>query len=342
MSDPVISVILVNWNAAKWIPRCVESLKQQTIFPRLEIIFADNASGDGSEQVARDCLAGWTNAQVVQTGDNYGFAGGANRATVHARGRYLFIPNPDTWLEPNCLEELLTAIEREGATAAGAVICEYDDDTRQCHADIAFDIFGYPVGAPLEADPPYPVSTGSFSFIRADDFRRLGMYDDTTFMYSEEFDLGWRILLAGGKIIRVPAAKIHHRGEAAVNPAGGTKRVEFRTSERKRFYANRNHLLMLLKYPQHILFVMFLANVALLSGEAVFWLVTKRRWSLVRESFLRPLAECWRMRGHVAQKRRALRAFRQHGDFWMLRHLSWRFGRWPEVRRIMKLGMPKV
>jgi GT2 family glycosyltransferase len=194
----------------------------------------------------------------------------------------------------------------------------------------------------LESDPPFPISTGSFSFIRTDEFRRLGMYDETTFMYSEEFDLCWRILLSGGKIIRVPTARIHHRGEVAVNPAGGTKRVEFRTSERKRFYANRNHLLMLLKYPQHILFAMFCANVALQFVEAIFWLVTQRRWSLVRESFFRPLAECWRLRGHVATKRREMRAFRRHGDFWMLRHLSCRFGRWPEVRRIMKLGLPKV
>ena len=54
---PVVSVVILNWNAASWIPRCLESMRQQTIFAQLEIIFADNASSDDSEKIAREL--GW-------------------------------------------------------------------------------------------------------------------------------------------------------------------------------------------------------------------------------------------------------------------------------------------
>ncbi|MBI5773368.1 MAG: glycosyltransferase [Verrucomicrobia bacterium] len=41
---PLISVVVLNYNGARWTPRCLDSLKAQTIFPQLEIIVADNAS----------------------------------------------------------------------------------------------------------------------------------------------------------------------------------------------------------------------------------------------------------------------------------------------------------
>ena len=161
-------------------------------------------------------------------------------------------------------------------------------------------------------------------------------------MYTEEMDLCWRIWISGERILRVPAARIHHRGEASVNPAGGTKIVEYRTSQSKRFYANRNNLIVLLSYPQHILFVMFVANVCLQLVEGLFWLIRTRRWSFVRETCLKPLAECWRLRKHIAEKRRRVRTFRKHGDFRMMRFLSLRFGRWEEIRRMFRLGLPKA
>jgi GT2 family glycosyltransferase len=95
---PVVSVIILNRNAAQWIPRCLESLRRQTIFSQVEIIFTDNASSDGSEKVANDCMEGWSNGVVIQNGGNFVLA--------VARGQYLFFVNPDIWLEPECLEEL--------------------------------------------------------------------------------------------------------------------------------------------------------------------------------------------------------------------------------------------
>ena len=71
-----------------------------------------------------------------------------------------------------------------------------------------------------------------------------------------------------------PSAKLHHRGAAQVNPAGGGATVEFRTSDTKRFYANRNGLLVLLKNAQHLLLLLVPLQLGLLAIEALAGLGT--------------------------------------------------------------------
>jgi GT2 family glycosyltransferase len=339
---PAVSVVILNWNAAAWIPRCLESLRQQTIFPQIEIIFTDNASRDDSEAIARASMTGWANGKFLQTGGNFGFAGGCNRGAAAATGQYLFFLNPDVWLENNCLEELVAAAEKTGATAVASLILDYADNTVQWWLDDGFDIFGLGVVARPGSRRPTSFCASTFAFIRADAFRKLGGFDEEFFMYGEEEDLAWRIWLSGGSVAAAPRARLHHRSEASVNPQGGERITEFRTSERKRFYANRNHLLVLLKQAQHLLLLTAVAFSALLFVEGVFWLLLKRRWSLVRATAWEPVRDCWRLRDHVRAKRRQVRGFRRHSDWWMLRFFCWRLGKAGELKKLSRFGPPKI
>ena len=339
---PVVSVVILNWNTAQWIPRCLESLRRQTIFSQIEIIFTDNASSDDSGEIARTGMAGWPNGTFLQNGANFGFAGGCNRGAAVATGKYLFFLNPDVWLETNCLEELAAAGEKTGAMAVAPMILDYADDTVQWWLDNGFDFCGWPVSARFDRERTTSFSGGTFAFIRTDTFWKLGGYDEEFFMYGEEEDLAWRIWLGGGNVVAAPNARLHHRSEVSVNPKGGEQITEFRTSERKRFYANRNHLLVLLKHSQHILLLTAGAFAGMLFVEGVFWLLLKRRWSLAQATSLEPLRDCWRLRGHVRAKRRQVQGFRRHGDWWMLRFFCCRPGRVGDLKKIFKLGLPKV
>ena len=339
---PAVSVVILNWNAAQWIPRCLESLRQQTIFSQVEIIFTDNASGDDSEKVARAGMAGWPNGIFLQTGGNFGFAGGCNRGAAVAAGKYLFFLNPDVWLEPHCLEQLVAAGEKSGATAVAPMILDYTDETVQWWLDDGFDFSGWVVSARLDRDRVTSFSGGTFAFIRTDVFRNLGGYDEEFFMYGEEEDLTWRIWISGGNVVAAPDARVHHRGAVAVNPLGGEQITELRTSERKRFFANRNHLLVLLKHSQHILLLTLVVFVGVLFLESLFWLILKRRWSLVRATSLEPLQDCWRLRNHVFAKRRQVRGFRRRSDWWMLRFFCWRSGRIGDLKNVSRFGFPKI
>jgi GT2 family glycosyltransferase len=306
------------------------------------VIFADNASSDHSEKIARESMTGWPNGNFVQNGGNFGFGGGSNRGATMARGKYLFFLSPDVWLEKTCLAELAATGEQSGATMVAAKVLNYADDTQQWWLDEGFDVFGVGVGTRVGSRRTTSFSGGTFPFIRADAFWNLGGFDEKFFMYGEEEEMAWGIWISGGNIMAAPAARIHHRGEAALNPKGGDQIMEFRTSGRKRFYANRNHLLVLLKHSQHLLLLTAAAFAGLLFVEGLFWLAWTRRWSLAKETSFKPLHDCWRLRGHVRAERGRVKKIRRHGDWWMLRFFCWRIGCWREVEKLLKLGMPKV
>jgi GT2 family glycosyltransferase len=144
---PLVSVVILNYHGARYLERCLASLRAQTIFDRLEVIVADNASGDGSPALAEKLLAGWPRGRFVQNGANLGYCEGNNRAVPHATGKYLFILNFDAWLEPDCLERLVSAAESTGAGAASPWVLNYDDDTHQSFGGTGMDFFGLPNAA---------------------------------------------------------------------------------------------------------------------------------------------------------------------------------------------------
>ena len=342
-SDPLLSVIILNYNGAAWLGRCLDSLRHQTLFDQLEIIVADNASPDGSEKLAAGLMDGWRNGRTLQHGSNLGYAEGNNRAALQARGHYLFFLNSDTWLEPACLERLLQETQAAAAPAAAPLVVNYVDGALQSAGSGGFDIFGLLSSASgrLERRDIF-VAEGCALLIEREWFAKLGGFDPRFFMYADEYDLCWRLWAASGRVILAPSARLHHRGAAAVNPRGGQDVLEARTSDTKRYYANRNNLVVLLKNSQHLLLLLVPLQLLLLTVEALFLWVWTGRWSHVRRAYAEALADCWRLRPHILAERRRLRSLRQHGDFWMLRFLRGRLNRWRELRRFRRFGLPKV
>ena len=343
MSVPLVSVIISNQNGAKWLPRNFASLQRQTMFDNLEILVVDNCSVDGSAALARRELAAFPRATVIENAQDLGFTGGNNVGAEAAKGELLFFVNNDAWLEPDCLEQLVREFNAQGADAASPLVMDYEDDNFQCSGSSGMDFFGLPdASQPLAHTSERFTVTGCSFLMRAELFHRLGGFDTGHFMYAEETDLAWRVWLAGGKIIGVPASRLHHRGAAGVNPAGRTKIVEARTSDTKRYLTNRNGILSLLKNSRNILLLLLIPHILLLLLEAAVSLVLVRRWSHVRRAYLSAIADAFRMIPHVREWRRKIRSFRKRGDFWMLRFMRWTPSRWVEVKRLFIAGVPKV
>ena len=338
---PLISVILVCYNSSEWLSKCLESLRAQSFFNRSELIVVDNASADGSEGLARRLTAGWPRVNILQTECNLGFSAN-NRGAEIAGGEYLYLLNPDTWLEPDCLEQLYRAVQKQHADGAGSTVLEYEGQTLQAKGSHGFDVFGNPVSPRANRDPEPLFCIAGFYFIRRDVFMRLGMLDEKFFMYGEEMDLSWRIWLSGGRIIYAAGAKCHHRGAVSVNPAGGTKAVENRTSVQKRFLANRNCLLVLAKNCQHILLLLLFPCAALILAEGLATLLMTHSWSVFHGTCLRPFLDLWGLRAHIQGERRRIKALRRRSDFWMLRFLRPGFGRRQELVEVLKGGFPKI
>jgi hypothetical protein len=118
--------------------------------------------------------------------------------------------------------------------------------------------------------------------------------------------------------------------------------VEFRTSDTKRYFTNRNSLLVLLKNARLLLLLLVPLQLGLLLLEGVAALALVRRWGFVRRAYWDAVADCWRLRRHILAERRRIRQFRRRGDLWMLRFLRWRLNRWDELQRVRQFGVPKV
>jgi GT2 family glycosyltransferase len=340
---PVISVLVLNYNGAQWLPRCLESLRRQTIFGQIEIVITDNQSPDDSARLAADLTRDWPNARVIQNGANLGFAEGNNRAAKVATGEYLFLLNNDTWLESDCLEKLVQGIEANDASAGCPLVLNYDDNSFQSLGAFGFDIFGLPTERGNSSQPrAVLMPEGCAYLIKREVYEKLVGLDPEFFMFSEEYDLSWRLWIAGCNAICVPSAVLHHRGAAQVNPAGGGSTVEFRTSDTKRFYANRNALLSVLKNANNLLLVMFFLQLGLLAAEALVALVLIRRWIFIRRAYIDAVAGCWSLRSQIRTARHQIRAHRKRGDLWMLRFLRLRPNRWDELLRIRQRGVPRV
>ena len=342
-ANSLVSVIVLNYNGARWLERCLESLRAQTIFDQMEVILADNVSSDGSERLGKQMVESWPRGVFIQHSQNLGYCDGNNRAAEAAHGRYLLFLNNDTWLEPDCLEQLLAEVQRTGAGAAAPLTLNYEDNSFQSLGAFGFDLFGLASTRACAAQTrEVLMPEGCAYLIERELFQDLGRFDPEFFMFADEFDLSWRVWISGHQAVAVPSAKLHHRGAAQVNPAGGGATLEFRTSDTKRFYTNRNGLLVLLKNAQHLLLLLVPLQLGLLAIEAIAGLAMVRRPSFVKRAYWDAVMDCWRLRKHILAERRRIRRFRRRGDLWMLRFLRWRLNRWDEVQRLRRFGVPKV
>lgn len=340
---PLVSVIVLNYNGARWLERCLESLRRQTVFDQLEILVADNASPDKSDRFAADYMRQWSNGRVIQHGENLGYCEGNNRAALQAKGEWLFFLNNDTWSEPECLATLVEQVQAAGAHFGCPLVLDYDSNNFQTMGFRGFDLFGLPsTRAPLKEVGEVFMPDGCAFLMHREVFAELGGFDPYLFMYVDEYDLSWRAWVSGYKGVATPAARLHHRGAAQVNPAGGGTAVEFRTSALKRYYANRNSLLVLLKNSQHMLLLLLPLQLLLLAAEALASALLVRRWGFVKQAYFDACRDVWQARGHVSRWRKRIRGLRQRSDLWMLRFLRLRLNRWDEVQRMRSMGVPKV
>ena len=93
--NPLISIIIVGYNAKKWLKECLDSVYAQT-YKNFEIIFVDDASTDGSSAFLKD---NYPRVKVIVNIKNSGFAKNNNIAFKKSRGEYVLLLNTDTTIE---------------------------------------------------------------------------------------------------------------------------------------------------------------------------------------------------------------------------------------------------
>ena len=109
-SLPLVSVIVLNYNAGELLLNCIKSLKN-SIYKNLEIIVVDNVSSDGSQMKCKEIFS---DIKLIENKKNLGYCGGNNVGIKNAKGEFITILNPDTIVEANWVNELIVAYEKFG------------------------------------------------------------------------------------------------------------------------------------------------------------------------------------------------------------------------------------
>lgn len=205
-----VSVIIVTFNSAAHIERCVRSVQTQRGIT-FEIIVVDNASADGTlKQLEK------LNCRILANPRNLGFGQGNNLGFRSCNGRYIYLLNPDARLTaPDALARICRRMEANPRWGmAGTSIRSSEGQTESPPA------FGYPGSRHVHRDfsqLPGKIAwvMGASMFIRRELYEMLRGFDPDFFLYSEETDFCLRMRELGFEIGHVPEVAVEHVGAAS-------------------------------------------------------------------------------------------------------------------------------
>lgn len=260
--------------------------------PLAEYTRADAEAGGHDDRDARLIL--------INNGGNLGFAGGNNvglRYLVH-RGdvKYVWILNNDIVVARDALRRLVESAESvPGVGGVGGTLYVYSrPSTIEAAGGGAFSRWNlYPV--PLRSARGKPIGkSGAFDgldFVSGgclltplDAIRRIGLIDESFFLYGEDVDYSIRIRRAGLKLVYAPAARVWHRGGGATNYG----------SPKHDYYTVRNTLTLVRKHhpgamPLALAQTLFRCTLGkALRGERERLRAVYRAWSDFRSGVVGP------------------------------------------------------
>jgi len=213
-------VVVLNWNKAELTSRCLDALSAQRA-AAFDILVIDN--GSSADEVARICEMSRGRCQLLTLSHNRGFAGGMNAGVcfAHEYGyEYVWLLNNDAVPDPDCLRQLISALESDARVAMVTPQIRGLDDEEQ-HAGARFD-WQWATNSPLNSDelslPGHFGAwlTGTALLCRTKIVSELGGFDERLFAYWEDTDLCFRLGQAEYEFHAVPNARCFHLGGASV------------------------------------------------------------------------------------------------------------------------------
>ena len=238
-----LGIVIVSWNTRDLLRDCLDSLAKAEGDVAFEVVVVDNASSDGSAEMV---AAEFPDVTLIASQENEGFTGGNNRG-LRALGfekhgpdtapRYALALNPDTVVPPTALRAMVDYMDADSSIGvAGPKLVMLDGNLdKACRRsfpspEVSFyhmiglsklfphsKRFGRYNMTYMDPDTETEVDSvvGAFMMVRREAIQRVGLFDETFFMYGEDLDWAYRIKQAGWKVMYNPRVTVTHVKRAA-------------------------------------------------------------------------------------------------------------------------------
>jgi GT2 family glycosyltransferase len=225
---PLVSIIILNYNAKKLLLRCLKALLDFTEYASYEILVVDNGSIDNSIQAVQKMFRDEKKIKVVALPENFGYAEGNNKGYkyISKKAEYVVILNNDVITnERNWLRLLVEFLEKhQDVGEAQPLILNLEDSPQNLYG-WKMNVFGEfsPIRAisNKEADKPSQErfnecfsAYGAAIIARRKLIDEIGLFNGRFFLDCEDADFSWRLRLLGYKIVCVHSSKVYHLGRA--------------------------------------------------------------------------------------------------------------------------------
>lgn len=231
-----LSIIIPNYNGCKFLPACLNSLKQQT-FQDFQIILVDNGSSDDS---IRMLSADYPEVKIIRFAHNQGFAAASNAGILASQTPYVMLLNNDTTLAPDCIGHLMECISKHPAAfSVGANILTMKQPHKSDTTGDYYTVFGYAFCRDQGHSPRFRkceqvfTNCGCAVIYRKTLLQKTGLFDSRFFAYLEDVDLGIQARRLGYQNLHCPKAIVYHYGSGTT----GHKYSEFKV-----FHSARNNI----------------------------------------------------------------------------------------------------
>ncbi len=218
-SVPIVSLIIVTYNAEDFIADCLLSV-QQLNFDGFETIIIDNASKDKTCQIIESHFK-WV--KLIKSDKNLGFAGGVNLGYSYSKGKYIALLNPDTRVENNWLSNLVYVMnENDNYGICASLMLQWGTQAIDTAGDGCTRAGkGYKIGHNQPVDfygenRDVFTACGGAALYRRSMIEEIGFFDSDFFILHEDTDLGFRAMLTGWKCRYVHDAIVEHRVSASI------------------------------------------------------------------------------------------------------------------------------
>ncbi|MBQ9637977.1 MAG: glycosyltransferase [Bacteroidales bacterium] len=229
-----LSVVIVNYNVRYFLEQCLESVLVASRGIDTEIWVVDNNSVDGSVAMVSQRFP---MVHLIANVDNVGFAKANNQAISQCSGRRVLLLNPDTLVEPDTFHKCLSFMDAHPECGGLGVKMingegQYLKESKRGFPSPKTSFFK--ISGLIRLFPHHPVIAayymghlsddetneieilpGAFLMISQEALSKVGLLDESYFMYGEDIDFSWRIRLAGFKNYYMPETRIiHYKGES--------------------------------------------------------------------------------------------------------------------------------